>query len=136
MSLKEREEKEKPESLGINIEYDCKDQVLVRDGRVIDRFSPSLFLKDHPPCNLNLCSWNMARLRDKLQEQDILGFILQFNIVWLLETKKYFNLNVPGFNIYRNVSRGQHRGGVMFVKSKLSENLVKWIRVRRDRFGQ
>ena len=35
---REREEKEKPENMGINIKYDWKDQVLV-----IDRFSPSFF---------------------------------------------------------------------------------------------
>lgn len=54
-------------------------------------------------------------------------FILKFDIVWILESKMYFELNVPGFNIYRNVSReGHHRGGVvMLVKSKLMDSVLQ-----------
>lgn len=39
----------------------------------------------------------------------------------------YFNLSVPGFSIYRNVSReGQHRGGiVMLVKSKIMDSVMQ-----------
>ena len=69
---------------------------------------------------LKLCAWNICGLKDKLQNEDILKFILDFDIVWILESKKYFNLQVPGFFIYQNVSReGHHRGGViMLVKQK------------------
>ena len=47
---------------------------------------------------------------------------MSFDIVFLLEAKQYFNLTVPGFNVYSNVSRvGQHRGGVvMLLKCKLT----------------
>ena len=66
--------------------------------------------------SLKLCSWNIGGLRDKLQNEDILNFVLGFDIVWLLETKYYFNVQVPGFTIYHNVSReGYHRGGVMML---------------------
>ena len=61
---------------------------------------------------LSLCSWNICGLKDKLSDQDVLNFILKFDIVWLLETKKYFNLNVSDFNVYCNVSKaGYYRGG-------------------------
>lgn len=39
----EREEKEKPENVGVNIEYDWKNRVLLRNGVVIDRFMPHFF---------------------------------------------------------------------------------------------
>ena len=72
---------------------------------------------------LRLVSWNVGGLRDKLDEPDILKFVFGYDLVWLLETKKYFHLNVPGFSVYANVSRsGQHRGGiVMLVKRWLTE---------------
>ena len=50
-------------------------------------------------------------------------FVLNYDIVWLLETKQYFNLNVPGFIAYTNVSKsGTHRGGVvLLIKHKIAE---------------
>lgn len=54
---------------------------------------------------LTLYSWNIAGIKDKLQDPNILQFILKFDIVWILEAKKYFNLNVPGFTVYENISR-------------------------------
>lgn len=53
----------------------------------------------------------------------------------MLEAKKYFDLNVPGFHIYKSVSRvGQHREGVvMLIKSGLADNVVQ---VDTDTEGQ
>lgn len=39
---REREKKEKPKNAGVNITYDWKDRVLLKDGVIIDRFSPQL----------------------------------------------------------------------------------------------
>ncbi len=36
---REKEEKEKPENVGVNIVYDWKRRVLLREGNVIDKFS-------------------------------------------------------------------------------------------------
>ena len=38
---REKEEKEKPENAGVNIEYDWRNRVLLRDGEVIDRYFPN-----------------------------------------------------------------------------------------------
>ena len=66
--------------------------------------------------SLKFCAWNICGLKDKLQDKNILDFILGFDIVWLLETKKYFNVQVPGFVVYQNVSKeGYHRGGIMML---------------------
>ena len=72
-----------------------------------------------------MCAWNIAGLRDKLEDLSILRFITDFDIVFLLETKMYFNINIPGFDVYANVSQhGQHRGGVvMLVKCALSSDV-------------
>ena len=43
LKAREREEKEKPENAGVNIVYDWKKRVLLREGMVIDRFSPRFF---------------------------------------------------------------------------------------------
>ena len=40
---REKEEKNKPENAGVNIKYDWKNRVLLRDEEVIDRYSPSFF---------------------------------------------------------------------------------------------
>lgn len=40
---REREEKEKAENVGVNITYDWKNRVLIREGVIIDRFMPHFF---------------------------------------------------------------------------------------------
>ena len=40
---REREEKEKAENVGVNITYDWKNRVLMREGVIIDRFMPHFF---------------------------------------------------------------------------------------------
>ena len=40
---REKEEKEKPENQGTNINYDTEQRVLLRDGLVIDRYAPNFF---------------------------------------------------------------------------------------------
>ncbi len=69
---------------------------------------------------MKLCWWNIAALKDKLQEPSILKFILDFDIVWILEATKYFNVQVPGLSVCRNVSRsGRNRGVVMLGQDAL-----------------
>ena len=84
---------------------------------------------------LKICSWNIAGLKDKLQDQCILEFVMKFDLVFILESKTYFNLNVPGFEVYTNVSSsGQNRGGVvMLLKSHLSSDVLN---VNADDEGQ
>ena len=43
MRKREKEEKEKPGNQGTNIYYDSAQRVLLRDGEIIDRYSPSFF---------------------------------------------------------------------------------------------
>ena len=75
---------------------------------------------------LKICSWNIAGLKDKLQDENILRFIMEFDVIFIQESKRYFHLNVPGFNVYTNVSTaGQHRGGmVMLLKCYLSDEVL------------
>ena len=40
---RERDERERPENQGVNIQYDNQRRVLLRDGEVIDRYTPSYF---------------------------------------------------------------------------------------------
>ena len=66
-------------------------------------------------------------MKDKLQNQSILNFLLNFDIIWLLEVKHASQSSVPGFDIYYNKSkRGEHRGGVMMlVKCSISKYITK-----------
>lgn len=43
---REREEKEKAENVGVNITYDWKNRVLIREGVIIDRFMPHFFQQE------------------------------------------------------------------------------------------
>ncbi len=43
LRMREKEEKDKPCNAASNISYDWKNRVLLRDGVVIDRFSPKFF---------------------------------------------------------------------------------------------
>lgn len=40
---REKEERDKPENQGVNIKYDNNERVLLRDGLIIDRYTPSFF---------------------------------------------------------------------------------------------
>ena len=73
-------------------------------------------------------------MKNKLQETNLLKFVLSYDIVRLLETKKYFHLYVLGFSVYTNVSRsGPHRGGVlMLVASWLTKYASRIDRYRRS----
>ena len=80
-----------------------------------------------------MCSWNIAGLRDKLHDPNFLNFILQYDIVWILEVKKCFNVSVPGFRVHYNPSKwGRHRGGItMLIRDRLFE-FVKSIDMKTE----
>ena len=40
---REKDEKEKPENVGVTIVFDWKKRVLLREGSIIDKFSPHFF---------------------------------------------------------------------------------------------
>ena len=68
----------------------------------------------------------MAGVRDKLQDEDVLSFILDFDLVWLLETKTALNFNVPGYNVYLNPSKlNVKRGGVAML---LKCSFLKYVK--------
>ena len=55
-------------------------------------------------------------MKNKLQNSEILSFVLKFDIIWLLEIKSTLQRSVPGFNVYVNKSKeGEHRGGIMML---------------------
>lgn len=60
-----------------------------------------------------------------MEDLNILKFVMDFKIVFYLKSKMYFNINIPGFNVHKNVSEhGQHRGGVvMLVKCSMLGNV-------------
>lgn len=65
---------------------------------------------------LKLCSWNICGVKEKLQDPDIFKFLVQYDMVWLLEVRNVHQKSVPGFYVYNNKSRkGHHRGGVMLL---------------------
>ena len=66
-------------------------------------------------------------MKEKLQNPSILSFLLNFDIVWILETKYFSQSSVPGFRVYLNESRkGRHRGGViMLVKCALVDYITR-----------
>ncbi len=65
---------------------------------------------------LKLCSWNVCGVREKLNDPEILKFLMQYDLVWLLEVKSAYEKSVPGFYMYNNKSRvGCNRGGVMLL---------------------
>ena len=125
---REREEKEKPENVGASIVYDWKKRVLLRDGNIINKFSPYFFLNEKKTTSvLKLCSWNICGVKEKLNDSEILKFLMQYDLVWLLEVKSVYQKSVPGFYMYNNMSRrGSHRGGVtLLIKCALMQFVTK-----------
>lgn len=58
---------------------------------------------------IRLCSWNIGGVKDKLQNNNILSFILNFHIIWLLETKSSQKFGVPGYTVYHNPSKANEK---------------------------
>ena len=68
-----------------------------------------------------MCSWNIAGAKDKLHtsataKNKIKEFVDQFDIIWILETKRIVSTKVSGFIPYYNPSTaGKHRGGILLL---------------------
>ena len=76
--------------------------------------------------NLKVCSWNVAGVVDKLQNVDILSFVLKFHVIWLLETKTSYCFNVPGFKVFQNPSKvNEKRGGVALL---IKCSILKYVK--------
>ena len=62
-----------------------------------------------------------------MQNPVILKFLLQHDIIWLLEARSVHQKTVPGFNMYYNKSeRGQQRGGVvMLIRCALMPYVIR-----------
>ena len=71
--------------------------------------------------SLELCSWNVCGVKEKLQDKAILNFLIQFDVVWILEARSVHQKSVPGFQFYYSKSKkGHQRGGViMLIKCAL-----------------
>ena len=80
-----------------------------------------------------MCCWNVAGVRDKMNNQEILSFVLNFHIVWLLEIKTTAKINVPGFHTFQNSSiYCGNRGGVaMLVKYSLLD-FIKFVNMNSE----
>ena len=66
-------------------------------------------------------------MKSKLQDERILDFLMQFDIVWISEVKIISQTSVPGFNMYYNKSKyGQNRGGmILLVKCAMEKFIIK-----------
>ena len=66
-------------------------------------------------------------MKSKLQNECILDFLWQYDIIWISEVKTFSQTSIPGFNMYYNKSRyGQNRGGiVLLVKCTLAKFITK-----------
>ena len=66
-------------------------------------------------------------MKSKLQDEHILDFLLQFDLVWISEVKVISQTSVPGFIMYYNKSKyGQNRGGmILLVKCALEKFIIK-----------
>ena len=76
---------------------------------------------------IKICSWNICGAKDKLNNSQILKFLYEYDIIWILESKLVKTTCIPGFAVYHNVSRrGAHRGGVMLlVKHEFLKYIVR-----------
>ena len=69
---------------------------------------------------LILCSSNIAGVSDKLQDENVMSFIREFHVIWLLETKTALKFGVPGYNVYLNPSKLNVKCGGIAVIEMLS----------------
>ena len=67
--------------------------------------------------NIRLISWNINGIRNKLENEKCLQFILQYDIVFLNEIKCAYKFSVPGFRTYVSKlnSDSPNRGGTALL---------------------
>lgn len=77
--------------------------------------------------SIKFCSWNICEVKDKLQNNVILSFVLNFHIIWLVENRSNHKFSVPGFSVYNNPSKvNVKRGGIaLFMKTSLVQVVHK-----------
>ena len=65
---------------------------------------------------MKICAWNVCGLKSKLQNPEVLNFVLSFDIIWISEIKETLVTSVPGFDVYMNKSKKNiRRGGIMML---------------------
>lgn len=71
-------------NVGANTIYDRKIRILLRDGVIIERYQLHFFFflnGRQKNRKLRLASWNINELKDKLQEPNILNFVLGYDVI-------------------------------------------------------
>ena len=72
-----------------------------------------------------MCSWNIAGAREKLNNEDIVKHLRQFDIVWILETKIIKTTKISGYIPYYKPSiHGEHRGGILLLVKNYLEKYI------------
>ena len=72
-------------------------------------------------------------MKDKLERKEIFDFVQTFDIIWFSESKTYFNLSVPGFMVYGNVSPvGMKRGGVAMLVKHKQKDFISSVNMEMD----
>ena len=74
---------------------------------------------------VKMCSWNIAGAREKLNNENIIKHLRQFDVVWILETKMIKTTEISGFIPYYQPSRhGEHRGGILLLVKNYLEKYI------------
>lgn len=75
---------------------------------------------------LKILSWNVNGVKTKIEKNNVISFLLQFDIVSLNEVKTPLHICLPGYIAFKSYNeRNAHRGGtVVMVKESLSREVI------------
>ncbi len=125
---KEREE-ERTENVGCEVHLNVREKKLYKQRWCCYRPKELAGFLGRPHQTkklLKILSWNINGVKTKIEKNDVISFLLQFDIVSLNEVKTPLHTCLPGYIAFKSYDKiNAHRGGaVVMIKDCLSTEVI------------
>ena len=86
---------------------------------------------------LKLCSWNISSIKDKMESDTVLKYIIDFDLIFLSETKTSAEITVPGFHVYSNpITNIPTEEALCYLSRTASYQILQaWTQLKQIRSG-
>ena len=89
-------------------------------------------IEAHKQQTISLCYWNICSVTNKLENDEVIAMLNDYDVIWLSELKTKLDVHLPGFKCFRNTSRDSNHSGIgLSIRYNLVDQ-VRFIRFDRD----
>ena len=79
----------------------------------------SFFFCINSPTYLNVISWNINGITNKLENDDMLKWLINYDVIFLNEIKTDVMFNLPGYKTYLSCNSNRRGGTALLLKNYL-----------------